>query len=95
MTALAKVNEALQDPKTRVSNETITAIMLFGVIESLLASATLSWNTSKHLDGLVALLDLRGEDMAKDETSAALYTTTRTMAVSTKRLVSLREYYFC
>ena len=86
VTALAKVNEALQDPKTRVANETITAIMLFGVIESLLASPSLSWNTSKHLDGLVTLLDMRGEDMAKDEVSAALYTTTRTMAVSTGKL---------
>ena len=80
--ALTKINEAFKDPIQIRNADTLLSVMLFGVIESLLASSGEQWNTHQHIDGAVALLKLRGKQMVNDEMSATFFLSIRTMTVS-------------
>ena len=80
--SLRTVNEALKDPVQARKVETLFSVMLFGVIESLLASSIEQWKTHQHIDGCVAILRLRGKDIVTDAMTATFFLSIRTMTVS-------------
>lgn len=71
--ALAATQQAMQDPAQATSDETLLAILLFALYESIVSSehSTAAW--TKHIDGAVAIVRARGVEQFETPQSLGLF----------------------
>ena len=58
--AIGKMKAVIQDPVESLTNETLAAVMLFGLYESLACTRETMLAWSSHIDGAIALIKRRG-----------------------------------
>ncbi|KAF2195344.1 hypothetical protein K469DRAFT_698926 [Zopfia rhizophila CBS 207.26] len=80
--ALRKVNEDLKDPVVSKSDETVLAILLFSLYETIMSTNDTIAAWGNHVDGAVALTKLRGADQFKNPMSHDVFRAVRTMMIT-------------
>ncbi|KAL5118488.1 hypothetical protein ACEQ8H_003664 [Pleosporales sp. CAS-2024a] len=80
--ALKKLNDDLKDPVISKSDETVLAILMFSLYETIMSTDDTITAWGNHVDGAVALTKLRGTDQFKDEMSHAIFRAVRTMMIT-------------
>lgn len=80
--ALRKLNEELKDPVDGKTDESILAILLFSLYETIMSTDDTITAWENHVDGAVALTKLRGVDQFKTSMSRAVFRAVRTMMIT-------------
>ncbi|KAF2031892.1 hypothetical protein EK21DRAFT_62152 [Setomelanomma holmii] len=80
--ALKKLNDDLKDPVMSKSDETVLAILMFSLYETIMSTDDTITAWGNHVDGAVTLTKLRGTDQFKDEMSHAIFRAVRTMMIT-------------
>ncbi|KAF1916321.1 hypothetical protein BDU57DRAFT_226913 [Ampelomyces quisqualis] len=80
--ALKKLNDDLQDPVMSKSDETVLAILMFSLYETIMSTDDTITAWGQHVDGAVTLTKLRGTDQFNDEMSHAIFRAVRTMMIT-------------
>ncbi|KIW05523.1 uncharacterized protein PV09_03404 [Verruconis gallopava] len=75
--ALRDTGEALQDPAQARSDELLMSILLFSMYETITSTDTSRMLWTRHINGAVALVKLRGEQMLSNPVSLHLFQTVR------------------
>ncbi|KAF2200460.1 hypothetical protein GQ43DRAFT_373758 [Delitschia confertaspora ATCC 74209] len=81
--ALRRVNEDLADPVMSKADETVLAILLFSLYETVSSpnkDSMMAW--ANHVDGAVALTKSRGDEQFKNPMSYAVFRAVRTMMIT-------------
>ncbi|KAJ8118181.1 hypothetical protein OPT61_g799 [Boeremia exigua] len=80
--AIRKLNTDLKDPVMSKSNETVLAILMFSLYETIMSTDDTITAWGNHVDGAVALTKLRGTDQFNDPMSHAMFRAVRTMMIT-------------
>ncbi|KAF1848216.1 uncharacterized protein K460DRAFT_364186 [Cucurbitaria berberidis CBS 394.84] len=80
--AIKKLNDDLKDPAMSKSDETVLAILMFSLYETIMSTDDSITAWGNHVDGAVALTKLRGTDQFKDPLSHAIFRAVRTMMIT-------------
>ncbi|KAH7080762.1 hypothetical protein FB567DRAFT_531691 [Paraphoma chrysanthemicola] len=80
--ALKKLNDDLKDPAMSKSDETVIAILMFSLYETIMSTDDTITAWGNHVDGAVTLTKLRGTDQFNDEMSHAIFRAVRTMMIT-------------
>ncbi|KAK7552588.1 hypothetical protein IWX49DRAFT_559987 [Phyllosticta citricarpa] len=80
--ALRKVGEALQDPASAATDETILSILLFALYESITSTNDSITAWKNHVSGAVTLTKLRGADGFSTVQSRKIFHAVRAMMLS-------------
>ncbi|CAA9957188.1 C6 finger domain protein [Pyrenophora teres f. maculata] len=80
--AIKKLNEDLKHPAKAKSNETVLAILMFSLYETIMSTDDTIAAWGNHVDGAVALTKLRGMEQFKDPMSHAIFRAVRTMMIT-------------
>ncbi|ORY00608.1 hypothetical protein BCR34DRAFT_627940 [Clohesyomyces aquaticus] len=80
--ALRQVNDDLKDPVVSKSDETVLAILLFSLYETIMSTNDTITAWANHVDGAVALTKLRGAEQFKNPMSHAVFRAVRTMMIT-------------
>lgn len=80
--AIKKLNEDLKDPIMSKSDETVLAILMFSLYETIMSTDDTITAWGNHVDGAVALTKLRGTAQFADPTSHAIFRAVRTMMIT-------------
>ncbi|KAF2994263.1 hypothetical protein E8E13_002116 [Curvularia kusanoi] len=80
--AIRKLNTDLKDPVMGKSNETVLAILMFSLYETIMSTDDSITAWGNHVDGAVALTKLRGTDQFNDPMSHAMFRAVRTMMIT-------------
>lgn len=80
--AIRKLNSDLKDPVMGTSNETVLAILMFSLYETIMSTDDSITAWGNHVDGAVALTKLRGTDQFSDPMSHAVFRAVRTMMIT-------------
>ncbi|CAO2654501.1 Nn.00g112340.m01.CDS01 [Neocucurbitaria sp. VM-36] len=80
--ALKKLNDDLKDPVMSKSDETVVAILMFSLYETIMSTDDTITAWGNHVDGAVALTKLRGTDQFNDPMSHAIFRAVRTMMIT-------------
>ncbi|KAK7512950.1 hypothetical protein IWZ03DRAFT_384473 [Phyllosticta citriasiana] len=80
--ALRKVGEALQDPASAATDETILSILLFALYESITSTNDSITAWKNHVSGAVTLTKLRGADGFSTMQSRKIFHAVRAMMLS-------------
>lgn len=80
--ALAATQQVMQDPAHATSDETLLAILLFALYESIVSSehSTAAW--TKHIEGAVAIVRARGIQQFENPRSLQLFRVVRTQMLA-------------
>ena len=79
------MGNAIKDPALARSDEILMAIMLFSLYEAVTSTDDTRSVWTRHINGAVTLLKIRGEEMTKKPTSLHLF---RAVRASMVRLAS-------
>lgn len=79
--ALRDVGDAIKDPVMARSNEVLMSILLFSLYEAITSSDDSRTVWTRHINGAVTLVKLRGEGIKKDPTSLHLFRAVRASMV--------------
>ena len=79
--AIRKMKAAIQDPVQSLANETLAAVMLFGLYESLACTRETMLAWSSHIDGAIALIKRRGPAAFEDPVFQRLFFSIRTQMI--------------
>jgi len=79
--ALRDVGDAIKDPVLARSNEILMSIMLFSLYEAITSTDESRTVWTRHINGAVTLVKLRGESIKKDPTSLHLFRAVRASMV--------------
>ncbi|KAF2478056.1 uncharacterized protein BDR25DRAFT_250586 [Lindgomyces ingoldianus] len=80
--ALRQLNDDLKDPAVSKSDETVLAILLFSLYETIMSTNDTITAWANHVDGAVALTKLRGAEQFKNPMSHAVFRAVRTMMIT-------------
>lgn len=80
--AIKKLNDDLKDPVLSKSDETVLAILMFSLYETIMSTDDTITAWGNHVDGAVALTKLRGTAQFKDPISHAMFRAVRTMMIT-------------
>ncbi|KAI8939215.1 hypothetical protein NX059_005044 [Plenodomus lindquistii] len=80
--AIKKLNDDLKDPIRSKSNETVLAILMFSLYETIMSTDDTIAAWGNHVDGAVALTKLRGTAQFEDPMSHAIFRAVRTMMIT-------------
>ncbi|RYN25698.1 hypothetical protein AA0113_g5168 [Alternaria arborescens] len=80
--AIKKLNEDLKDPVMAKSDESVLAILMFSLYETIMSTDDTITAWGNHVDGAVALTKLRGMDQFNDPISHAMFRAVRTMMIT-------------
>ncbi|KAF1941733.1 hypothetical protein EJ02DRAFT_454849 [Clathrospora elynae] len=80
--AIKKLNDDLKDPVLSKSDETVLAILMFSLYETIMSTDDTITAWGNHVDGAVALTKLRGMDQFNDPMSHAIFRAVRTMMIT-------------
>ncbi|EUC49845.1 hypothetical protein COCMIDRAFT_83594 [Bipolaris oryzae ATCC 44560] len=80
--AIKKLHEDLRDPKMSKSDETVLAILMFSLYETIMSTDDTIRAWGNHVDGAVALTKLRGTEQFNDPMSHAIFRAVRTMMIT-------------
>ncbi|KAK7532978.1 uncharacterized protein J3D65DRAFT_633947 [Phyllosticta citribraziliensis] len=92
--ALRKVGEALQDPASAATDETILSILLFALYESIMSTNDSITAWKHHISGAVTLTKLRGADGFSTEHSRQIFHAVRAMMLSTsiQKCIAIEDF---
>ena len=76
--ALHSINASIRDPGAASADETLMAVLLLGLYEDNTATPGSLEQWSKHMNGALALLDVRGSKQLKTRVGRQLITNLRT-----------------
>lgn len=79
--ALREVGLAIKDPKAARSDEVLMSIMLFSLYEAITSTDESRTVWTRHINGAVTLVKLRGEEQLKNPTSLHLFRAVRASMV--------------
>ncbi|KFY43072.1 hypothetical protein V495_04181 [Pseudogymnoascus sp. VKM F-4514 (FW-929)] len=71
--AIRHVNDALRDPVATKTDETLAAVMLLGMYETILSRPVAMAAWGSHIDGAVMLVKLRGKKQLRTRVGNALF----------------------
>jgi hypothetical protein len=79
--AIRLVNEALRDPAAQKTDQTLAAVLLLGLFETILSrrGAMTAWGS--HIDGAVMIVKMRGKKQLRTKLGSALFIAVRTQMV--------------
>ncbi|KAF2848237.1 hypothetical protein T440DRAFT_481074 [Plenodomus tracheiphilus IPT5] len=80
--AIKKLNDDLKDPIMSKSDETVLAILMFSLYETIMSTDDTITAWGNHVDGAVALTKLRGTAQFADPMSHAIFRAVRTMMIT-------------
>ncbi|KAI4644247.1 hypothetical protein J4E93_006147 [Alternaria ventricosa] len=80
--AIKKLNDDLKDPAMAKSDETVLAILMFSLYETIMSTDDTITAWGNHVDGAVALTKLRGMEQFNDPMSHAMFRAVRTMMIT-------------
>ncbi|KAF2134597.1 hypothetical protein P153DRAFT_352571 [Dothidotthia symphoricarpi CBS 119687] len=80
--ALKKLKVDLADSAKSRSNETVLAVLMFSLYETIMSTDDTITAWGNHVDGAVALTKLRGTDQFSDPMSLAMFRAVRTMMIT-------------
>ncbi|KAF2735418.1 hypothetical protein EJ04DRAFT_563433 [Polyplosphaeria fusca] len=80
--ALKRLNDDLKDPAVSKSDETVLAILLFSLYETIMTTNDTITAWGNHIDGAVALTKLRGNEQFKNPVSHDVFRAVRTMMIT-------------
>ncbi|KAF2005940.1 hypothetical protein P154DRAFT_423163 [Amniculicola lignicola CBS 123094] len=80
--ALGKLNDDLKDPVVSKSDETVLAILLFSLYETIMSTDDTITAWANHVDGAVALTKMRGTEQFRNPMSHAVFRAVRTMMIT-------------
>lgn len=80
--AIKKLNDDLKDSIMSKSDETILAILMFSLYETIMSTDDTITAWGNHVDGAVALTKLRGTAQFADPMSHAIFRAVRTMMIT-------------
>ncbi|KAH8719484.1 hypothetical protein GQ44DRAFT_364692 [Phaeosphaeriaceae sp. PMI808] len=80
--ALKKLNDDLKNPVMSKSDETVLAILMFSLYETIMSTDDTIAAWANHVDGAVTLTKLRGTDQFNNEMSHAVFRAVRTMMIT-------------
>jgi len=84
--ALREVGSAIQDPVAARSDEVLMAIMLFSLYEAITSTDDSRTVWTRHVNGAVTLVKLRGEKQLENATSLHLFRAVRASMVSSTEI---------
>ena len=87
--AILRIQEAISNPIEVKSDLTLLSVLLFGLFESMTCTIETLPTWGKHIDGAVALIRFRGEELFESPVSRALFYTVRFQMLITH--ISRRE----
>jgi hypothetical protein len=79
--ALREVGMAIKDPQAARSDEVLMSIMLFSLYEAITSTDESRTVWTRHINGAVTLVKLRGEEQLKNPTSLHLFRAVRASMV--------------
>ncbi|KFX91973.1 hypothetical protein V490_05618 [Pseudogymnoascus sp. VKM F-3557] len=77
--AIRHVNDALRDPVATKTDETLAAVMLLGMYETILSRPVAMAAWGSHIDGAVMLVKLRGKKQLRTRVGNALFIAVRNL----------------
>ncbi|KAK8227515.1 hypothetical protein HDK77DRAFT_448540 [Phyllosticta capitalensis] len=92
--ALRKVGEALQNPASAATDETILSILLFALYESIMSTNDSITAWKNHVTGAVTLTKLRGADGFLSDQSRKIFLAVRAMMLSSaiQKCIPLEDF---
>jgi hypothetical protein len=82
--ALREVGLAIKDPQAAKSDEVLMSILLFSLYEAITSTDESRTVWTRHINGAVTLVKLRGEEQLKNPTSLHLFRAVRASMVGSR-----------
>lgn len=79
--AIRHVNTALRDPIQQKTDETLAAVLLLGLFETIMSRKVSMTAWGSHIDGAVMIIKMRGRNQLKTKLGHALFTAVRTQMI--------------
>lgn len=79
--AIRYVNHALRDPVEQKTDETLAAVLLLGMFETIMSRKVSMTAWGSHIDGSVMIVKMRGKNQLKTKLGHALFTAVRTQMI--------------
>ena len=79
--AIRYVNHALRDPVEQKTDETLAAVLLLGLFETIMSRKVSMTAWGSHIDGSVMIVKMRGKNQLKTPLGHALFTAVRTQMI--------------
>ena len=79
--AIRHVNTALRDPIHQKTDETLAAVLLLGLFETIMSRKVSMTAWGSHIDGAVMIIKMRGRNQLKTKLGHALFTAVRTQMI--------------
>lgn len=89
--ALREVGLAIKDPQAARSDEVLMSIMLFSLYEAITSTDESRTVWTRHINGAVTLVKLRGEEQLKNPTSLHLFRAVRASMVCSHSFATTYE----
>jgi hypothetical protein len=86
-TALQELGVAIKSPSSATSDETLMSILLFALYEQITWSYSSRTAWTRHINGAVTLVKLRGQNQMENITSRRLFRAVRTLMVRRPRII--------